>query len=76
MLLLVVDEAEGGGTSVRTAVAALPVVVAVLNLISSASFFVCAAPGSGEVAEVGSSGGLSALAGGEPEPWKLVVAAG
>ena len=60
----------------RTAVATLPVVVAVLNLISSAPFFLCAAPGSGEVAEVGSSGGLSALAGGEPEPWKLVVAAG
>ena len=60
----------------RTAVVALPVVVAVLNLISSAPFFLCAAPGSGEVAEVGSSGGLSALAGGEPEPWKLVVAAG
>ena len=59
-----------------TAVAALPVVVAVLNLISSAPSFLCAAPGSREVAEVGRSGGLSALAGGEPEPWKLVVAAG
>ena len=60
----------------RTAVAALPVVVAVLNLISSAPSFLCSAPGSGKVAEEGSSGGISALAGGEPDPWKLVVAAG